>query len=194
MNELNNIPIYEVDIKEGDQIELISMVETPAIERNFIAFDSQLQFFSEEDKQIIVSPVLIPNQLIYRRDKQMGEFYAMFTEEKIKKIRYQYSKDLNYNKTNINHSGYSSDKVVMIESWIKESDKDKSEMYGFSDLPVGTWFVSYKVEDKQLWSDIKAGKINGLSIEGYLSYKMKMSLDNRKTETIKDIISYILKS
>ena len=38
-------------------------------------------------------------------------------------------------------------------------------------MPEGTWMVSLKVEDDQLWQEIKAGKYKGFSIEGLFKFK-----------------------
>jgi hypothetical protein len=170
-----NIPIYEAYLNDGDEIQLISLVDKPAIERDFVAFNQeevkQLQYFNEE-QQMIVAPVMIPDKLILRQSDALGYFYTKFSKETIEKIRYQYSKDGNFNNSNLNHKD-SIDGLIMLESWIKESKDDKSNSYGFSDLPDGTWFVKYKVDNKEVWSKIKEGKINGVSIEGYISYAVQ---------------------
>ena len=47
---------------------------------------------------------------------------------------------------------------------------DKSKEYGFS-LPKGTWMISMKVNNEDIWQDFKAGKVKGFSIEGYFADK-----------------------
>lgn len=181
-----NIPIYEAMFNEGDEIQLISLVDRPAIEREFVAFSEEEKIvnYFNEDQQIIISPVMIPDKLILRYNDKVGNFYTMFSKETIEKIRYQYAKDNNFNKTNLNHKD-NIDGIIMLESWIKESNNDKSNDYGFNDLPIGTWFATYKVDNKEVWSKIKEGKINGLSIEGYISYntekfeKQEVSITNK---------------
>jgi len=166
------IPIYEAFLndKNQDEIRLISFVTRPAIERNFIAMQDEKEYtYFSEDLQEVISPVLIPDKLIFRSNES-GNFYTRFSVDTIKQIVYQYSKNNNQNNSNLNHK-LKLDGIVMLESWIKESDVDKSSQYGFSDLPVGTWFVKYKVDNQTLWSDIKEGNINGLSVEGFISYK-----------------------
>ena len=37
---------------------------------------------------------------------------------------------------------------------------------GFEDLPDGSWFGSYKVDNEAVWNDIKAGTFKGFSVEG----------------------------
>lgn len=172
---MEQYPIYEAFLNDGDEIQLISLVDKPAIERDFVSFNQeevrQLQYFNEE-QQMIVAPVMIPDKLILRYSDALGHFYTKFSKDTIEKIRYQYSKDGNFNNSNLNHKD-SINGLIMLESWIKESKDDKSNSYGFNDLPVGTWFVKYKVDNKEVWQQIKEGKINGVSIEGYISYAVQ---------------------
>ena len=76
--------------------------------------------------------------------------------------------------------------LSVVESWIIEDSKtDKSRLYGFN-LPVGTWMISMKVNNDEVWNDVKEGKIKGFSIEGYFADKYEMSLaENEATEVIK---------
>ena len=189
-----NIPIYEAFLNGDDHIELISLVDRPAIERDFVAFNQQeikqLQYFNEE-QQMIVAPVMIPDKLILRHSETLGHFYTKFSKETIEKIRYQYSKDGNFNNSNINHKD-SIDGLIMLESWIKESNDDKSNMYGFNDLPIGTWFVKYKIDNQEVWQKIKEGKINGVSIEGYISYAVE-NFKKKKKDNYNSIFGYNFK-
>jgi hypothetical protein len=38
--------------------------------------------------------------------------------------------------------------------------------------PEGTWVITMKVQDTQLWKDIKAGKYKGFSVEGFFNEKL----------------------
>ena len=63
---------------------------------------------------------------------------------------------------------------------------DKSRLYGY-DLPKGTWMVSMKINNDELWSKVKDGSLRGLSIEGYFTDRMeKMS---ERTPTDEEILS-----
>jgi hypothetical protein len=65
------------------------------------------------------------------------------------------------------HNGKAVKDIHVLESWIKEDQNDKSSKYGFSELPIGTWFVSMKVNNPKVWEQIKEGKLNGFSVSGY---------------------------
>jgi hypothetical protein len=62
--------------------------------------------------------------------------------------------------------------------------------YGFN-LPKGTWMISMKVNNDEIWNKVKLGEIKGFSIEGYFADKYEMSLVNEDDilmNKIKEII------
>jgi hypothetical protein len=74
--------------------------------------------------------------------------------------------------------------MSVIESWIIEDEKkDKSNLYGFN-LPKGTWMISMKVNNDEIWNKVKAGEVKGFSIEGYFVDKYEMSLQESEDEII----------
>jgi hypothetical protein len=82
--------IIELIIDENDEfsgIDAISIVESPAIEENFIALNAQKEYhFAEVDKEkrILMGAILIPNRPIYRKDGDK-EYYIYFTKDTVKK-------------------------------------------------------------------------------------------------------------
>ena len=67
------------------------------------------------------------------------------------------------------------------------------------DLPVGTWMVSMKVNNDEVWNDyVKTGLVKGFSIEGYFTDKIAMSKINEihneeeATEILLEIANSIL--
>jgi hypothetical protein len=66
--------------------------------------------------------------------------------------------------------------LSVVESWLVEDDeKDKSRIYGL-DVPVGTWMVSMKVNNDDIWNNyVKTNKVKGFSIEGFFVDKVDFS-------------------
>ena len=58
---------------------------------------------------------------------------------------------------------------------------DKSRLYGYN-LPKGTWMVSMKINNDDLWQKVKAGELKGLSIEGYFTDKMEKMSERQPTD------------
>ena len=164
--------IVELVISDDSQeltIDAISLVSSPAIEEDFVFFGKEknnLTFAKiDEEKRMLISPALIPLKNIYRYDAATdSDYYVYFSKETVRQASELYLKHNNHHKATYEHSDRVSG-VLTIESWIKESEQDKSKMYGF-DLPIGTWFVKMKIENDELWSRIKSGELKGLSIEG----------------------------
>jgi len=121
------------------------------------------------DKQLLVGPAMIPNQMIYRIDEE-GEYYVYFSEETIEKIAYKYMERKYTDASNIEHNEYEAlEDVFVVESWlVKDPKRDKSVVYTGKEWPVGTWMVAMKVKNKEVWEEyVKSGKVKGFSVEGY---------------------------
>ena len=167
--------------EEKEGVFAISLVENPAIEIDFIALSKEnyikLAEVSEE-KRLLISPVLIPNQPIYRKDENGNEFNIIFPEETILKAQQNFYKQGYQRNSNIEHNNkLTLSDVTFVESWIKEDDThDKSLKYGF-DLPNGTWFAVMKVENDETWQKVKNGEVKGFSIEGNFDLE-KINLAN----------------
>jgi TusA-related sulfurtransferase len=176
--------IVELFIDEEDAIgiEAISVVESPAIEEDFIALKNQEFKLAEVDKEkrILMGAALIPNKPIYRRNDD-NEYYIYFSRDTVRKASELFFINGNQNNSTLEHqvplTGLS-----VVESWIVESEKDKTRHYDM-EVPVGTWMVSMKVLNDEVWNDyVKTGKVKGFSIEGYFADKA----ERPKDKTIKD--------
>jgi len=172
--------IVELVISDDSQeltIDAISLVSSPAIEQDFVFFGKEknnLTFAKvDEEKRMLISPALIPNKQIFRYDPQTdSDYYVYFSKETVATAAALYLKHNNHHKATYEHQDRISG-VLTVESWIKEGEQDKSNLYGFKGLPLGTWFVKMKIENDELWEKIKSGEVKGLSIEGYFIDRME---------------------
>jgi hypothetical protein len=162
--------------KDLDGIDAVSLVDSPAIEENFIALNKEYKIeFAEvdSDKRILMGAALIPNKQIYRKNGK-DEFYVFFSEATVKQASELFLKNGNQSNATLEHKA-KFDGATVVESWIIDNpDMDKSKQYGFS-LPKGTWMISMKIEDEKVWKQVKEGKYKGFSIEGYFADKLEMS-------------------
>lgn len=157
--------------ENGEWLEKISLVELPAIESNFLCFSKEdtFKFAVEDEQRIITGPVMIPEKRMLRLDDYGNEYYVYFSEETIKQAAYRWLQENMNHQFNLEHST-NTNKVDVIESWIvNDSRNDKAASLGFS-LPKGTWMMSCKVNDDELWQSIKEGEYNGFSVEGMFRY------------------------
>ena len=149
------------------------------------------QFSIDEDQRIVVGAVMVPNMKILRRDEADNPFYVFFSKETIKKMMEKFLKDMKIHNTDINHDGDVVQTNTLLESWISESMLyDKSRHYGFS-LPVGTWFVSYRINDDDTWNRIKNGELRGFSLAGEFYSKLIGKQTPNMEQQIIDIIKSI---
>jgi hypothetical protein len=192
--------IVELVIQDDNQelaIDAISLVSAPAIEQDFVYFGKEKSNLTlakvDEEKRMLISPALIPNKNIVRYDANTdSEYYVWFSKETVRKASELYLKHNNHHKATYEHQDRVSG-VLTIESWIKEGDMDKSKLYGF-DLPNGTWFVKMKIDNEELWQDIKSKKIKGLSIEGYFTDKFEaMQKKQPTTEQVLKALNEIIR-
>lgn len=170
-----DLPIYIATInpeEEGDNgFNYVALVDKPAIEQNWMAFDAQKPYkfeVSSVEKQVISGPLMVANLPIYRRDEQMGEYFIMFPPEQIEKGVQKFFKKKNSGNVNLMHDmGRVVDGVYMFESFIIDKDRGIMPPKGFESLPDGSWFGSFKVDNKELWDEfLKSGELKGFSLEG----------------------------
>ena len=182
--------IVELVIDENDDvsgIEAISVVESPAIEEDFIALKNQEFKLAEVDKEkrILMGAALVPNKPIYRRSGE-DEYYIYFSKETVRKASELFFIRGNQNNSTLEHNMPLTG-LTAVESWIVEGEKDKTRHYDL-DVPVGTWMVSMKVHNDDVWNNyVKTGKVKGFSIEGYFADKLEKPQD----KSIKDELSNI---
>ena len=157
-------------------IQAISIVESPAIEEDFIALKEEERIelkTIDEDKRVLLGAALIPNKPIYRKSGE-DEYYIYFSQDTVRKASELFFINGNQNKATLEHQ-MDITGLSVVESWIIEGEQDKSKMYGM-DLPVGTWMVSMKVHNDEIWENyVKNGKVKGFSIEGFFVDKVDAS-------------------
>ena len=180
--------IIELFIDETDEvsgIEAISVVENPAIESDFIALKNQEFKLAEVDKEkrILMGAALIPNKPIYRTSGEQ-EYYIYFSKNTVRKASELFFIKGNQNNATLEHQ-LELKGLTAVESWIVESEQDKSRMYDLN-VPIGTWMVSMKVLNDDVWKQVKEGKVKGFSIEGYFADKLERPNEPNNLSKIED--------
>lgn len=165
----NGLDVYDITLAEGDAMVCISLVDDPAVERNFLVFEAErpVLVFKRDDMEHCLTGVAIrANMPVFRRNGDY-EYYVRFSPEVIKEIVERYSREGRWNSVDLQHDGEKVGGVIMTEMFIKDSAKGISPK-GFEDVEEGSLFVTYKVEDEQLWQQImETDNFNGFSIEIY---------------------------
>ena len=168
MRDIEDLETIELFIDDEDHsgIEAISLVEFPAIEENFVALSKhkiQLKTMDEE-KRLVIGLALVPDKKIYRNNGGF-EYNITFSKDTVRKAAEKYLKSLKIHNATIEHE-MEVEGVYLTESWIVEDKtKDKTALYNLN-APEGAWAVAMRIENNEVWEDVKAGKYLGFSIEG----------------------------
>lgn len=179
MAKTYNIPIFDISVDdEGLGLFGLSFVDNPATQVELHAFkaeDVQKVFFASAEKREVVAPVMIPNQLIIR--ESMGiPYYMRASEETIRKMYEKYMLSGNWNNFTYMHENMDADMserakdgIYLQRLWIIEDEEndDAKTKYYFEGLPKGTLMMKAKVNNRQIWNEIKEGKLRGISLEAF---------------------------
>ena len=201
------LPIYDIVFNPAEDIGLtaISFVDLPAIEQTFIyqGKDSQEKYslgqilMASAEKHEVISPVLIPNQLILRINENGEKYYVRWSKEVIEQVANFYIMNQFQNNFTFQHSWFETGEgnyedsflkdVYMQKMWIIDDAKtdEANKVYGYH-LPEGTLMVKLKIHNRKLWAKIKSGEVKGLSIEAFIpvqesgkvSYSKNKNLNN----------------
>lgn len=188
MNE--KLPIYKMQIDDNDEsgVSYVALVDNPAIERNWFAFNSQeFKFKADAERKIITGALMIADLPIYRQSADMGEYYVVFDKKTIEQIAQKFFKQGNTSNVNMMHDPeYKVDGVYMFESFLVDSSRGIKAPDGFSGISEGSWIASYKVDNQEVWDKfIKTGIFHGYSVEGL--FDMKKIYESTEDQIIKEI-------
>ena len=194
-----DLPIFSLEIVEDvnsdTEVDFVALVDRPAIEKSFLMFKEgrKVQFNIEnEEEHIISGALMLADTPIYRNDAH-GEYYVVFSKDTIKQIAQKFFKKGYQQNVNLMHdSGKTLEGLTMFESWITDEKRGIKAMKGFEDVPDGSWFGSFKVENEEVWQMIKDGQVKGFSVEGIFNYR-KSSIQNAESmySQIIDILSQV---
>jgi hypothetical protein len=157
------------------------------IGEKFIQYAFAIQ---NEDEHIITGPMMIPNQLIFRDNPKFGQHYVKFSADTIRQIAIKFSKKGYQKNVNIMHDeALQVENLTMFESFISNEKRGIKPMAAFSDLPDGTWFGSFYVENPDVWKLIKENKVRGFSVEGMFDYVAPQTKEEQKLAELKNILN-----
>ncbi len=140
-------------------------------ERKLRQIEKQNFAIQDEEEKVISGPLMLADTPIYRND-QNGEYYVQFSKDTIKQIAQKFFRKGYQQNVNLMHdSGNIVNGLTMFESWITDSKRGIKAMVGFEDVPDGSWFGSFKVENDEVWGLIKENKVKGFSVEGVFNYR-----------------------
>ena len=137
----------------------------------------------DEERRIVSGPALIPEEPIYRN--QGGkQFYIKYTADTIRRMALNFFKKDRQNEGNVEHA-VPVNGITYFESYI--IDKARGINPCEFDLPDGTWVLTAKVDNAEVWDLIKSGELTGFSID---IANVRFSED-KEIDNLEDFINYL---
>ena len=199
MKDINGIPVYRATVDDTDAtgMVVVSLVDEPAVEVDFLAFDKQqpLQFkVQDEEQQMVVGVVMRPNYPMYRRDESGWEYFIEYTPETIHKMAEKFFATMNVNNVDTDHSFELVEGVTLVQAFFKDTEKGINPV-GFEDLPNDTLFFQYHITNDEIWQGVKDGTWKGFSLAGTFGIEpveLKKQAKTNVLDEIEDILQKII--
>lgn len=164
----DNLPVYNLTLDDND-VNLgctkISLVEQPAVDEMFLAFDSHPKLktlFEDEIKHIVTGVAMRANYPIYR-NQDGEEFYVMFTADTIEKMANKFMREQRTFDISLNHEKDVTD-CYLVESFLINKERGICPKE-FQDVEDGSWVISVKIDNPDVWNEVVNTDVKGFSIE-----------------------------
>lgn len=190
-------------------VSAIALVDSPAIEEGWIAFNKQsgrvLKKYTiqlggqkgdfkpiDSDKQIVAGALMVPDKKIYRRDTDGREYEVEFTPETIRLIQEKFASSNRNTAINEMHNADAPVQAALIQHFIIDRTAGILPPLGQDHLPDGTWYGYVKINDKKKWDEyIKTGTYTGFSVEGHFYEEPKTKEDDYLSDLFDHLIDSI---
>lgn len=196
-------PLYELTIDDSKEmgVDFNSFVDVPAHLKGFIAFGTKqkplnytFDASAKGEKRIVTGVMISANTKIIREDDVRGVHDVFFSPETIEQIQKKFMLDGNANNVNKMHDmNHVVKGAKMLYSYIIGGDKNPKAPEAFKQLNLqdGSWIASYYIEDDKLWNEVKSGKFQGFSVEGYFNRnKVETKTKHKMKKSIWDLMKF----
>ena len=192
---MEKIEVFELVIDTDDEsgVTAIALVDQPAIDSNWMAFSQQTEYkfnIKDEEKRIVEGYFMVADLLIGRIHPDTGaKFFVKFSAKTIEQIREKQSRlGLNNNFNLMHDPRQIAEGVYMLDNLIIDNERGKVAPKEFEKVPNGSLWGSAKVDNDEIWEQVKAGEFKGFSVEGMFKQLEPVTMDE---ETINKIIKTI---
>lgn len=189
MKRYKGLPLFEVEFDDEFSVfNNVSFVTEPAIMEGFVRLSKQtegvLQLKINEEKRIVSGPALIPDMPIYR-DQGGKKFYITWDADTIKQMAINFFRNSRQNAGNVEHQ-IPVNGITFFESYLIDKERGISPRE-FEDLPSGTWMLTAKVTNDDVWDLVKDNSLTGFSIDvSNVQFKEEKTID-----TLEDFYNYL---
>ena len=193
---MEKIEVFELVIDTDDEsgVTAIALVDQPAIESNWMAFSKQSEYkfnIKDEEKRIIEGYFMVADLLIPRIGENGERFFVKFSAKTIEQIREKQSRlGLNNNFNLMHDPRQIAEGVYMLDNLIIDNERGKVAPKEFEKVPNGSLWGSAKVDNDEIWEQVKNGEFTGFSVEGMFKQLEPVTMDedliNKIRQTIQD--------
>jgi hypothetical protein len=175
-----DLPIIELTLEELEQgIDATALVENPAIQRNWMAFNDQKEFrfnIHNEEKRILAGALMVADFPMYR-NMNGKEFFATIKANTIEKLVDRLVLKNKLTAFNFEHDSKQELPNLHIQQmYLINPELGMNPPKGYGELSTGSCFVFVKVNNEKVWEDyVKTGRVKGFSIEGMFEAKGEFS-------------------
>lgn len=189
--KIKGCPLYRATLQDDSQgMTKISLVESPAVISNFVAFAGvelpeqvpapQRFAVQDEAEHRVLGVVMRANCPIIRYDKRIGYYFIYYDADTIREMAERYLVEGRQNAVNLQHEdGTDTDAVHLVQWFIKDKGLAPE---GFEDIEDGSLFAEFHVTDDTIWEGVKDGSFKGFSLEGF--FGMEAATEEVSTEKI----------
>lgn len=186
MKIFNGLPIYEGFVNDDEAgMFCISLVDMPATETDFLYFskDEEPLCFAiqDEEKHLVRGLLMGAGQMIYRR-KGDYEFYITYSAETLRLMAEKYLKNGFSSNVDLNHDGVPVEGINMTQIFVKDV-ANGIDPKGFEAYNDGSLFVEFKVNNEEVWEQIKNGNFKGFSLAGIFEVREAFNKQENKIKT-----------
>lgn len=167
----DNLPVYDLTFDENEDVLgcfKVSLVEEPATDELFLKFSEDKEnkpktlYFKDESKHIISGIAMLADAPIYRNQDNQ-EFYVKFSKDTIEQMVIKFMREQRQFDISLDHSS-DVQNCYLFESYLIDKERGICPKE-FSDVPDGSWFISVKIDNEDVWNKIVTDEVKGFSIE-----------------------------
>ena len=191
---MEKIEVFELVIDTDDEsgVTAIALVDQPAIESNWMAFSKQSEYkfnIKDEEKRIIEGYFMVADLLIPRIGENGEKFFVKFSAKTIEQIREKQSRlGLNNNFNLMHDPRQIAEGVYMLDNLIIDNERGKVAPKEFEKVPNGVLWGSAKVDNDEIWKQVKNGEFTGFSVEGMFKQLEPVTMDEDLINKLREII------
>jgi hypothetical protein len=191
---MEKIEVFELVIDTDDEsgVTAIALVDHPAIDSNWMAFSQQTEYkfnVKDEEKRIIEGYFMVADLLIPRIGENGEKFFVKFSAKTIEQIREKQSRlGLNNNFNLMHDPRQIAEGVYMLDNLIIDNERGKVAPKEFEKVPNGSLWGSAKVDNDEIWEQVKNGEFTGFSVEGMFKQLEPVTMDEDLINKLREII------